>query len=198
MEEVPGRRHRHAPSALLAVVAAASAACLDSPPDTGSERQQLLADPAFEEGAGWTVDEGTVELSTTGELDLPPSEAGQRVALLGGADDEIDVIMQLVAVPTWARQLELSGVRCFTTGEGFETEYDEFWIFLETEDGSTSDVLFASSNLDATWEGCQWMPFSVTTSAHAGDQVWFIVEAVTDPDIATSFAIDGLALTAVP
>ena len=207
VEEVRGKRARETRSRALAIVAIGClAACLESPPSgddgdgdgDGDGPIQLLENPSFEEGvAGWNAD-GSVEVSTTEELSLPPSEAGLQVAVLGRADFDIDSLDQVVTVPPWAQQLELSGTRCFSSDEGAEQAYDEFWIYLESLDGLDVEDLVEASNQDATGNTCVWTSFRQATAAHAGEELRFVVEAVMDEEVSSSFAIDDLALTASP
>ena len=98
---MPWRRPRDAGRAVLAILATASlAACLDSPPESatdpggGDGPVQLLANPAFEDGtAGWLAD-GSVEVMTTDDLGLPPSEDGPWVVVLGRGDDDVDSLVR--------------------------------------------------------------------------------------------------------
>lgn len=195
------RGHRQSPCAALALVTAAGlTACLEAPESasTGDEPVQLLANPSFEDGlSGWDHD-GTIEVASHDDLSLPPSDSGPRVALLGRADDDWDSIEQLVMVPPWTASLEVSGVRCFSTSEPFDTTSDELWIYLESIDGTDVEDLMEASNLDASTEGCAWSSFRFAAADHAGQQIWFVVEAVMNTGSPTSFAIDGLSLTASP
>lgn len=201
MERVPGRRD--ARLAVAIVTLALMAACLDAPGGGGDDDGdgspvQLLANPDFEaEATGWTAD-GAVEIGTTEELGLPPSEAGPTVAVLGRQDNQMDRLVQELVVPESTRTLELSGMRCFDTGEGFDRIYDRFTVVLESIDDETTEVLVDDSNLDATPAACDWLPFGKTAEDHAGEEIRLVIEAVTDTGTRTSFAIDGLALTARP
>ena len=200
------RRAREARGAALAILATGClAACLEAPPssgDGGGEGDgdgpvQLLSNPSFEDGvAGWNID-GSVEVSTTDDLSLPPAESGSRVAVLGRADDDIDSIDQVVTVPDWAQVLEVSGTRCFTTGEGAEDVYDELWIYFESLDGSDVEDVMEASNQDAS-ATCAWTAFNFATAAHAGEQLRYVVEVWMDEAVPTSFALDDLTLTAYP
>ena len=174
--------------------------CLDSPDDGGDPPPpgNLLVNAAFEDGiAGWTFD-GAVELGTTEELGLPASEAGPNVALLGREDNEVDRVSQDVVVPIDAHSLALTGLRCFATYEAGGQAFDSFTIFLEADDGESSDVLVRQSNLDAMQGTCDWLPFELATADHAGENLRFVIEVVMDPDVESLFAVDGLALTASP
>ncbi len=203
---MPSRRGRRAQRVALAIaVVAAVPACLDTPSDgldgdgDGDQPVQLLVNASFEDrAAGWDRD-GSVEVATTDELALPESQAGPWVAALGRVNDDRDSIEQLVTVPAWATALDVSGVRCFITTEPFEAEFDNFWIYLESLDGLEVEDVVGASNLDASTGGCTWSSFRYTAvDIHAGEQIRFVVEAVMDEDSPTSFAIDGLALTASP
>jgi hypothetical protein len=174
-------------------------ACLDSPNggDGHGGPVQLLANPDFEEEAtGWMAD-GGVEIGTTDELALPASQAGPIVAVLGRQDNQMDRLYQDVVVPDSTRTLELSGIRCYDTAEGFGMVYDRFTVVLESSGGDT-EVLVEDSNLDATVAPCDWFQFGKATEGHAGEEIRIVMEAVTDNATRTSFAIDGLALTASP
>jgi len=191
---VSRRLYRHA----LAVCILASAGCLDSPTDGNDAPVQLLANPDFEQGvAGWFFD-GSVEVDTTEVLGLPASAAGGHAALLGRGNNQTDVVRQDVTVPDSAHRLELSGVRCYSTDEGTDDVYDTLVVSLTTIDGEPLEVLVESSNLDATPSTCEWLPFTIATDDHAGEALRLLIEAVTDDGVRTSFAIDGLALTARP
>lgn len=191
--------------AISIVASALLTACLDSPGDGGDGDSgdgdgpvQLLANPDFEaEGAGWMA-EGGVEIGTTEELELPASEAGPIVAALGRQDNQTDRLYQDIVVPDSTQVLELSGVRCYDTGEGFDRVYDTFTIILESLDGETMDVLVDDSNLDGVLPPCDWFEFGKATEGHAGEELRVVIEAVTDNGTPTSFAIDGLALIASP
>ena len=198
-----GKRAGEARGRALAILATGClAACLESPPSggdgDGDGPVQLLENPSFEEGvSGWNAD-GSGEVSTTEELSLPPSQAGSQVAVLGRTDLDVDSLDQVVTVPAWAHRLELSGTRCFSSDEGAEEAYDDFWIYLESLDGLDVEDLMEASNQDATGGDCTWMSFRVATADHAGEELRFVIEAVMDEAVWTSFAIDGLALTASP
>jgi hypothetical protein len=199
---VRGSRAREARGAALTILAIGClAACLDAPPSTEGDGEgpvQLLSNPSFEEGtAGWKLD-GSVEVSTANDLALPPSPAGSWVALLGRSDYDIDSLHQVVTVPSWAARLEVSGSRCFSTSEGPGEVYDEFWIYLESLDGFEGEDVMEASNQDASSDTCTWTRFRLATGDHAGEQLRFVVEAVMDDGVSTSFAIDDLALTASP
>ncbi len=197
MKVVSGRRIRGAPVA-IAVASVLLAACLDSPggDDDGEPvPEQLLANPDFEEEAsGWTF-EGGVELGTNDDLGLPPSGEGPHVAVLGRQDNQTDRLVQELEVPDSVHELDLSGKRCYDTGEGFSMVYDTFTIAIEEVEGGAPDILVDDSNLDATSGGCEWLPFEKSTGDHAGKQVRIVIEAVTDDGTPTSFSLDGLALT---
>lgn len=200
VEGVLWRRTRGATLALATVLLAA---CLDSPGDGGDGGDgghptgQLLANPDFEEDVGsWTFD-GSVDIDTTDELGLPPSEAGPHVASFGGADNQMDQMVQELVVPDFAHQLELSGVRCYTTAEGSVMAYDTFTIAIEPVDGAEGEVLLEDDNLDATSGGCEWLPFQRTSADYAGRSIRIIIDGVTDCGSPSWFAIDGLALTAI-
>ncbi len=199
---MPARRDRQARRPALALLtASALLGCLDAPDDPGAggdgdEPVQLLVNPSFEEGvSGWVID-GSIEVTTSEELSLPPSGAGLQVALLGRGNGDMDTIYQELTVPAWATSLELSGVRCFSTVEPFEAEFDQFVIYLESVDRVYGVDVMEASNLDASAEGCAWSSLRYATAPHAGEKLRFVVEAIMDGDAATSFAIDGLALTA--
>lgn len=203
MERVRGRRTRGARLAIAIAAPALVAGCLDTPGDgdgdggDGDGPAQLLANPDFEaEGTGW-IAEGGVEIGTTEELALPASDAGPIVAVLGRQDNQMDRLFQDIVVPDSTRVLELSGVRCYDTAEGFGMVYDRFTVVLESIGGET-EVLVEDSNLDATAAPCDWFQFGKTIEGHAGEELRLVIEAVTDDGARTSFAIDGLALTASP
>ncbi|HEU5055046.1 MAG TPA: hypothetical protein VFU21_00915 [Kofleriaceae bacterium] len=181
-----------------AVLSALSAGCLDAPGDDGdgdAPPVQLLANPDFEEDAeGWSFD-GGVEIGTTMELGLPPSDEGPHVALLGREDNQMDRLDQELMVPD-AASLELTGVRCYSTAEGFGEVYDTFTISIEPIGGGTAEILVEDSNLDATSNDCEWLPFRREAADFAGQRIRLVIEARTDEAGTTSFAIDGLALTA--
>ena len=181
----------------IAALACTLAACLDSPDDgtDGSDDAlQLLANPGFEEGVtGWSF-MGAVEVAAAEELGLPAPEDGGRVALLGGDDNQMDVVAQELVVPEWASHLELTGQRCFATSEGFDQAYDHLTISIELE--GEVEVLVRDSNLDSTAVDCEWLPFRIATSSYAGQEIRFSVQGETDCAAPTSFARDGLALSA--
>ena len=175
-------------------------ACLDSPDGGGNDDlppEQLLANPDFEENVTDGTFDGAVEIGTTEELGLPPSDDGPHVARLGGQDNQMDILVQDLAVPESVQRLELSGRRCYDTGEGFEQAYDTFTITIEPIDGGTNaEVLVDDSNLDATSGACEWLPFERETADYSGQQIRLVIEGRTDEGTPSSFAIDGLALTA--
>jgi hypothetical protein len=107
----------------------------------------------------------------------------------------MDRLEQELMVPD-AASLELSGMRCYQTAEGFEMVYDTFTITVEPVDGGTAEVVVDDSNLDATSNDCERLPFRRETAEFAGQRIRLVIEALTDEAGTTSFAIDGLALTA--
>jgi hypothetical protein len=185
------------PACVAVAAVAVTTGCLSSP-DADGAPMQLLVNPSFEAGpAGWTFD-GAVEIGTIDDLGLPASDAGDNAALLGRDNNQDDRMKQSVVVPGSAHSLELSGVRCYATGEGPERAYDTVDIYLQSTDGTTTEKLLENSNQDAVGSECEWLPFSVATGDHAGEHIRLVIEAVTDPDVATTFAFDDLALTAIP
>lgn len=190
-----GRRSRFARRAVAAIVSVLAAACLDSP--EGDENEvQLLDNADFEDGVSSWEFMGAVEVAPAEELGLSPSPGdGARVALLGGDDTQDDLMWQEVAVPDWVSQLVLSGNRCYVTSEPFDDEWDFFTISIQPA-GGASEVLLRESNLQASATACEWEVFRVVTAAHAGEEIRLTLEGTTDGTGPTSFAVDGLALTA--
>lgn len=194
-----GSRIRLARLAVAAVASAVAAACLDSPPDDGADDDalQLLENPDFEDGiSGWDF-MGAVQVASAEELGFPASpEDGGQLALLGGDDGATDLMSQVLVVPEWVGRLEISGHRCFVTSEPFDMPWDYFTITIEPAAGGDREVVVRDSNLQASATACDWEDFRVVTDAHAGEEIKLTIKGTTDCAAPTSFAVDGLALTA--
>ena len=167
---------------------------------------QLLYNPSFEEAENPDGAIGWSEQSAEGEhLTFPEDQLGgfavfdgNRAAWLGRAFADEQRLSQAVLVPAATTSLTLSFHGCFTTEEDDEDVYDTLDVSLLDSGGAAlGPPLVSYDNLDAG-ATCSWELVELDVAAvHAGDEIAVQLRADTDGDIATSFFIDAVALTAL-
>jgi hypothetical protein len=154
---------------------------------------QLLANPAFDEGAtGWIEVAGPINFP---EDQLPIAvHTGTRAAWMGRAGPVDQRLSQTVTVPEGATSLTLRGMHCFVTERSLPDQ-DTVTIAVLDPDGDVLETpeVFANDDAGAT---CGWEPFQLAIGDHPGEEIQLELRAVSDSAGLTSFYFDSLSLEA--
>jgi len=157
----------------------------------------LLVNGGFDDGVGPWTEQSAQALPLIYPWDDPAlaedgvtPQSGDFLARLGGADEEVAILSQIVEVPASATVVA-SGYVLIQTQETEEIVYDR--AFIELDGGAT--VVATWSNLDAE-SGWQPFEFVVDTAESSGRRVTFRLRVTTDTGGSTRFYFDSLTLVA--
>lgn len=165
--------------------------------DSGIPTVTLIVNGGFEGGtAGWTVSSSGGHQVVVSDSSL--SHTGSHFALLGGYDNETDLLYQDVAIPADATEATARFWYLIATQETTtEIAFDTLDLVVKSPStGSTLKPLTEYSNLDKT--GTSWTQSpSFDLSAFKGQTVRLQFTASTDEESLTAFIIDDVELSIV-
>ncbi len=170
----------------------------DAEPECTPTWSNLLGNPGFDLGATVWLESSAVDAP----IIIPTAQAhsGGFVAFVAGYDDAFDGIWQTVTIPSAATGLRVSGWRCIASDEDPEGGvFDEALIGIMDASGTTTLEIFAGfDNMDGpSATGCTWTSFlAAAAQVRAGQTVTFVIQAITDGSLPTSFFFDTMVFEA--
>lgn len=176
-------------------------------PDTGVDApsctpstSQILINPNLDAaplGTGWTQTAADPLYPPITNADIGIAwQSGSAGIAMGGLDDALDIVAQVVTIPVGTTRLTLRGYYAVGTDELGSTPYDVSGAFLSSTSGTLYETAVSLSNANAATAG-SWTPFTyVFANPHAGESVRVSFESQTDSSYPTLFVFDTIALEA--
>lgn len=152
-----------------------------------------LVNGDFESGSsGWTQSSGAGAIISSGSAE---AHAGSGYAWLGGYNNALDSLHQVVTIPATARSAVVRFWYRIATQEALATAFDNLSLTIrDPTTGNTLATLAQLSNANATSGWVQSPSFDV--SAFKGRTIRLQFTATTDASLITNFLVDDVTLVA--
>jgi hypothetical protein len=172
----------------------------DARPDSGPDAcvpspRQLLLDSTLEATTSWTQSRNASIFPIIG---VPPvavgAVSGMNVAMLGGTNDAVDFLTQVVSVPSDATSVRLAfNYEVRTTEQAADVNpYDKLEISIRTESNAQIEVVQQYSNLDF---GASYSSVSLALANNiAGQRIMVSFKSTNDSASPTTFYFDNIEL----